>query len=487
MKDVSRQARRIVEGWPDGGWIVGVLPDASVPEWSGEATLDLVETAADFRGHTLLLDLAPSATDLVSRFRATGRPGFGESAAGEADLDEITRRNDERGVSYLPNGLKTAGRVLASSDSASELAERVRRADGALFVILDRNAAEAAASAGWLDGLVRLGDTPGDGGPLPGDLTEWGRIEHDEPDPSPASEAATGRKRGMAGWGDQSENSKADPRPSWAGEPKAQPRVILPRDESSGNWLKKIGSGLVVVAFLIVVLVSAASVLEGPPWDAINGMVAAVTSSGDRPPPVETTGGVAGDGPRTRQQPSFEAAEVPTAGGGEEGRVGATAESDGDTATGSSAADGGVAPDAQQNPTAEGGTEESAAATQPAPGTREIRPSPESRSPPSSAGAERAANASSNAGSPLIAVSDSLVGRVRSFFVQEVRFREGEIDCAELAEAYQRADRLFVRLSAHFMERQASLDSAERAAYNDRAEDMDAVDRSFRSSGCPRP
>ena len=487
MKDVSRQARRIVEGWPDGGWVIGLLPDPSSPGWSGDAALDLVEIAADYREPALLLDLAPSATDLVSRFRATGRPGFAESAAGDAELEEITRRNDERGVSYIPNGLKVAGRALAASESAAELAERVRHADGALFVMLDHNAAEAAASAGWLDGLVRLSEEVGAGHPLPGDLPEWGRIVREKPPPPSPRRGETDR-----GWdGDRQGERSGEPetrwQPSWDREPKTPPRVILPRQESSGNWLHRLGASLLVLAFVVAVLVSAASVLEGPPWNTINEMLASVTSSTSSPSPAGSTVRPETGDPAIRQETAVgTGGETSAAGQADEEPTVASLDSQRNSAAGTTAISEDRASADQPPLSREAPSDQTPSTGQRPTDNRESPSSADARTP--TRGAETGGDESvPPATGPLAAASDSLVGRVQHFFNQEVRFREGDIDCAELADAYQSADRLFVRLSAHFMERRARLDSTERALFNERAEDMDAVDRSFRSSGCSRP
>lgn len=159
--------------------MVGVIPDPADPEWVGGAAMELVRAAADHRRPAFLLDLAPGASDLDARFDAVGAVGFAEAAAGEVELSEIARRDEDHGVAYLPGGLRTPGADLAASPALSTLADRIRRADGVLLVVLDRQAARTAAAEGWPDGWLLVGDAGAAAGgePLPGDLPELGRIE----------------------------------------------------------------------------------------------------------------------------------------------------------------------------------------------------------------------------------------------------------------------------------------------------------------------
>lgn len=169
----------MVETWPQGGWVVGLVPDPADPGWIGGAALALARVAAERRRPAFLLDLAPGSSDLDERFGAAGAEGFGEAVSGEVRLPEVAHRDDEHGIAYLPCGRRGGGKELGRSEALSAFAERVRGEGGVLLVILGREAAEGAASAGWADGWVLLGDAEAatGGRPLPGDLPELGRIE----------------------------------------------------------------------------------------------------------------------------------------------------------------------------------------------------------------------------------------------------------------------------------------------------------------------
>lgn len=173
--------------------MVGVVPDPADPAWVGEAVLALVRAAAERRRPAFLLDLAPEASDLASRFGAVGSEGIAEAVAGEARLPEVAHRDEEHGVAYLPCGLGAPGDELAGSAALAAFAERVRGEEGVLLVLLDREAA-AAVSAGWPDGWVLLGEAEAatGGGSLPDDLPE---LAHIEPrGESPGAEAGRWRR-----------------------------------------------------------------------------------------------------------------------------------------------------------------------------------------------------------------------------------------------------------------------------------------------------
>lgn len=173
----SARARTLVEGWPDDGLVVGVLPDLSDPEWSGRAVLELTEASAEDRRPVLVLDLAPETNELASYFGAGDGPGFSEVVAGEAEIREITHRDDERDAFFLPCGLRASGADLARTRSVRALAERMRSRGGLLLVLLDRHGAGAAASGGWVDGIVRLGEKDPGEPCLPEDVPELGRLK----------------------------------------------------------------------------------------------------------------------------------------------------------------------------------------------------------------------------------------------------------------------------------------------------------------------
>jgi len=176
--------------------VVGVLPDSDVRQWSGEAALELATAAARDRLAALVLDLAPDASDLADRFGADPEPGFAQVMTGEVELSRIQHWDAARGAYYLPGGVRVLGDKVAQSRSVEALADRVRGQEGILFVLLDRHAAEAAAEAGWLDGVVRLGDADLGGPRMFGDVTALGHLERRQESPSKPWERETTRTGG---------------------------------------------------------------------------------------------------------------------------------------------------------------------------------------------------------------------------------------------------------------------------------------------------
>lgn len=178
-QELSERARELVGEWPPGGLVAGLLPDPSDAEWAGRAALALALASADRRGPVLILDLAPEATDLASRFDAAGdeERGIAELVAGEAELWEIVHRHAAGDAFYLPCGVRTPGAALARSPAAASLADRVRSAGRIALVLLDRRGAGEAASAGWVDGFVRLGERGVSSARLSGDARAFGHLE----------------------------------------------------------------------------------------------------------------------------------------------------------------------------------------------------------------------------------------------------------------------------------------------------------------------
>lgn len=189
---MGERARAVVEEWPGGGRVVGVIADPSDPAWTGRALLKLIRAVGERRRPAFLLDLAPESSNLTARFGAAGSDGFAEVAGGEASLAGIAHRRPEIDGAYLPCGMSSSRQELADSKQLSALAERVRSAGGVLLVVLDRRAARRAADAGWPDGWLRVGDpeSAAGGGALPGDIPEVGRIE-----PEASDSRAPGRWR----------------------------------------------------------------------------------------------------------------------------------------------------------------------------------------------------------------------------------------------------------------------------------------------------
>lgn len=179
MSSLARRAEHLVDGWPSGALVVGVLPAASDAEWSGRAALELSRAAADDRLTTWTLDLAPGASDLASRFGADRDPGLTEVAAGDAELSDVLHRDQWSGAHYLPGDVRILGTKSTGAKCVRTLRERIPGRESALLVLMEPKAADAAASAGWLDGVVRLAreDDDVDGGhPALAEVTDLGRL-----------------------------------------------------------------------------------------------------------------------------------------------------------------------------------------------------------------------------------------------------------------------------------------------------------------------
>lgn len=233
MNDFRDQVRGIVDDWPEGGYVVGVLADRSDPKWSGRAVLELIEAADRAGGPSVVVDLAPGATDLASRFEAGGGPGLAEMVDGEVELWEISHRSDVHRAVYVPEGSSGTGSELAGSETTARLAEQMRDRGRLLVVVLDRGGMEAAASAGYLDGVVRIGEA--DGADEHEGVAELGRIT-----------GRPGERRRMP-------------------ETRDGPRLVLPPEMRSEHRRKRrIRRGLMALAALIAVGLVVSSLLGGP-------------------------------------------------------------------------------------------------------------------------------------------------------------------------------------------------------------------------------
>ena len=211
--------------------MVGVLPDSDVRQWSGEAALELATAAARDRLAALVLDLAPDASDLADRFGADPEPGFAQVMTGEVELSRIQHWDAARGAYYLPGGVRVLGDKVAQSRSVEALADRVRGQEGILFVLLDRHAAEAAAEAGWLDGVVRLGDADLGGPRMFGDVTALGHLERRQDSPSKPWERETTRTDG----GSEPEPGDPTPEPTEPADPEPGMRPAASADREAGG------------------------------------------------------------------------------------------------------------------------------------------------------------------------------------------------------------------------------------------------------------
>lgn len=241
MNDFRDQVRGIVDDWPEAGYVVGVLPDRSDPTWSGRAVLELIEAADRAGGPSVLVDLAPGGTDLDLRFEAGGGPGLAEMVEGEVELWEISHRSDVHRAVYVPEGSSETGSELAGSETTARLAEQMRDRGRLLVVVLDRGRAEAAAAAGYLDGVVRIGEADGaDGADEHEGVAELGRITGRPGDGGP------GERRRMP-------------------ETRDGPRLVLPPEmRSEHRRRRRIRRGLMALAALVAVGLVVSSLLGGP-------------------------------------------------------------------------------------------------------------------------------------------------------------------------------------------------------------------------------
>ncbi len=289
-QELPERARRLVEEWPPGGLVVGLLPDPSDPEWAGRAALALALAVADRRKPPLILDLTPVGTDLSSRFGATGEEaGIAELVDGEAELWEIVHRHASGEAFYLPCGLRTPGAELARSPTTASLADRVRRGGRIALAPLDRRGAGEAASAGWIDGYVRLGEMGVSSVRLSGDAGAVGHLERRGggggaatagepgagPGPSGSGERETTVRRGSGG------RQREEPRPDR--EERAPERggstdgLALRRRRGSRAVLRRAGRVLIVAALVIAVGVTASAWLGGPGWGEVGDAAGTVT------------------------------------------------------------------------------------------------------------------------------------------------------------------------------------------------------------------
>lgn len=433
MNDFQDQIRGVVDHWPEEGHVVGLLPDRSDPRWSGRTVLDLIEMADRTGGSSVVVDLAPNATDLASRFEAGSGPGLAEIAEGEVELWEISHRSDVHRAIYVPQGSSATGAELAGSESTAQLAEKMKDRGRLLIVVLDRAGAEAAASAGYLDGIVRVGEA--DGADRYESVPELGRIT-----------ARPGEKR---------------PVPDGDGGP----RLVLPPEmRSEGRRKRRIRRGLIGLAILIVLALVASSLLGGPGLgdlfsvaDGSSAAVGSVDARRERP--------AASDSPAVGPRSASDTAVGVAATSGSSDGDGATVDTAATPAAGESTsgteAPGGAEGDGSQGaPDSTGSPDRSTLA--PAP---EI---PESGGPPQ-----------------FRAVADSLALSVRAFTLQAERFRAGEIGCGALVEARRRVDRLFERLWLERMSLQPAPDSPAAATFRERSRQMETVESAYAATGCP--
>lgn len=439
MNDFEDQIRGIVDDWPEEGYVVGVLPDRSDPKWSGRAVLELIEAADRSGGPSVVVDLAPGGTDLASRFEAGGGPGLAEMADGEVELWEISHRSDLHRAVYVPEGTGGTGSEMAGSGTTARLAEKMRDRGRLLVVVLDRGGAEGAASAGYLDGFVRIGDA--DGADEYEGVAELGRITGRPGDGGP------GERRRMP-------------------ETREGPRLVLPPEMRSEHRRKRrIRRGLMALAALVALGLVTSSLMGGPGigdlFSGSDGSSVAAQRTGvgqeDREVPAAPDSLAAGRPPSP--EPATGTAADAAASESATGDTAATAEPSEET---SGADAGAVAQD--------GGGEESPASSEPAEGgapstTADL---PESGGPPE-----------------FRAVADSLALSIREFSLQAERFRSGEVGCGALIEARRRTDRLFEHLWMEHMSLQPAPDSPTAATFRERSRQMETVESAYAATSCP--
>ena len=429
MNGFDDQIRRIVDEWPEEGYVVGVLPDRSDPEWSGRAVLELIEAADRGGGPSVVLDLSPGGTDLASRFEAGAGPGLAEMADGEVELWEVSHRSDLHRAVYVPEGSGGTDSELAGTETTARLARQMSDRGRLLIVVLDRGGAEAAASAGYLDGFVRIGE--GDGADEYGDVQELGRVT--------ARPGGRGRLP----------------------EKRDGPRLVLPPEMRSERRRKRrIRRGLIALAVLVALGLVASSLLGGQDLrDLFSGSddaSSSVVQRADAGPQVRETPGAADSLAAAAPPPSDTAAGPGADAGASEGGTTDTAATVGVEEDASPAG----APSGTPASTDGDNGEESPSIASPAP--------PESGGPPE-----------------FRAVADSLALSIREFSFRAERFRAGEIGCGALIESRRRADRLFERLWLERMSLQPAQDSPAAATFRERARQMETVESAYAATSCP--
>ena len=329
--DLSEQAGDLVESWPPGGLVVGLLPDPSHPEWAGRAVLALAFAAADRRKPPLIFDLAPERTDLASRFGAEDGAGIAERVDGAVELWEIVHRHARGNAFYLPCGHGTPGAELVRSPSAVSLAERVRSDGRIALVSLDRRGAGEAASAGWVDGFVRLGDRGVSSTRLSSDVGVLGDLDrrkergaHGTDEPPATGPGDVGKRKGRSHRTSSGRQKGVRRRQQGDGEPRQQPGtesrqqrsaeprrernvqrphrgttgsgLTLPRRRRSRGVLRRAVRALVFVAILAAGGLTASTWLGGPGWTHVRDAAGTVAGEvGDAVPAGPGSSGVASD------------------------------------------------------------------------------------------------------------------------------------------------------------------------------------------------
>ncbi len=431
MSDYQDQIRSIAGEWAGEGYVVGVLPDRSDPGWSGRAVLGLIEAADRGGGPGVVLDLSPGDTDLASRFETGAGPGLAEMVDGEIELWEISHRSDVHRAVYVPEGGAGTGSELAGSETAARLAEKMRERGRLLVVVLDRRGAEAAASAGYLDGFVRVGDA--EAVDQHESVPELGRIT---------------RRPGERGQ---------------VPETRSGPRLVLPPEMRSEHRRKRrIRRALIALAVVVALGLVASSLLGGPDLrdlfsDSDDASAAAARGEARQQEAAPA------DSPVGTPPLSSDTAR------GTAGFAGAAGEGTGDTAA---VPGGGVdtsGPAVGAGAEGGGGEGSPLSGEQPAGSSDStVPPLPESGGPPE-----------------FRAVADSLALGIREFTLQAERFRAGEIGCGTLIETRRRADRLFERLWLERMSLQPDPGSPAAATFRERARQMETVASTYDATSCP--
>lgn len=500
----SGSARSLIDSWPNHGLVVGVLPDLSDPEWSGRAVLELTAAAAEDRRPVLVLDLAPETSDLSSRFDAEGEPGFAEVAAGRVEIWQIIHRDDERGAFFLPCGLRTSGAELAGTRSVRALAERVRPRGGVLLVLLDRHGAGSAASGGWVDGFVRLGEKHPGEPRLPGDVPELGRLEPSpdsgerEPeriDPAQVvSEALWLRPPGDLSESTEGDGERTDGGPNGPpGETEKDERRRLElsrRRNPTRPWLRRAGRGLVLAAVLAGLGFGGFMMLGEPGSSAVEEVGA--TSAGEAAaraspsaPPSLASSAVFSDSAPGRALASRSRGTIPDSAPGPSGGGG-----DRDTEASPPPESAGTEAPAPAPSADDAASEEPAAGEEPPPSSPEPTPGSDGgarRSTPRVGPLPDPGSLESAAARRFYAVADSVVRSVRRYYRQEARFRTGRVGCFQLESARDAADRLFLRLSLRLRTIPGPPDSTARSTYRQLGREIEDLDRSFGQIDCSGP
>jgi len=253
-------------------------------------------------------------------------------------------------------------------------------------------------------------------------------------------DVGTPPKRSRSWSGGQSGSSAASRDRKWSSASRersvAEPRTDhVEQQGGERRWLRRAGMAAAAVVLLTAGAVAASSELDATGLGGVQG--AAVSALGDL-----------GDAMVDFYEDVLVGVETSRASNGSDGGQGGASGSSGGSDGGPSGAEGPTPPAASA-----GSTEDDSAAA-------------------------------SDGTATFFAISDSLGERMYRYRQEEELFRDGTIGCPDLMQTHERTSQLFLRFSLYFRSLSSAVDSV-RADYQERSRDIEALDRSFRQTGCP--